>query len=138
MFRFLANLFAPASRAPNVIETIANTIRPNPEKQAVRDAAYGKQAMDQYAAEFRYLANRTWWDSFADGLNRLVRPSLAITMLLVIPLAVIFQDGVAQRISDGMSQLPAGYWTAASLILGFYFAGRMQIKAQDWAAKNGK
>ena len=136
MLRFLANLFAPASRVPNVIETVANTIRPNPEKQAVRDAAYGKQALDQYADEFRLLANRTWWDSFADGLNRLVRPIMALSVF-AIPAAVMWNDEVAGRVQN-LALLPAGYWAIASAIIGFYFAGRMQLKSHDFKMKGGK
>ena len=34
--------------------------------------------LDQYAAEFAIRTQRTWWDSFVDGLNRLVRPGLAL------------------------------------------------------------
>jgi len=28
--------------------------------------------------------------------------------------------------------LPAGYWALVTVIIGFYFGGRMQLKAQDF------
>ena len=31
-----------------------------------------------------------------------------------------------------LALLPAGYWALVTVIIGFYFGGRMQLKAQDF------
>lgn len=38
----------------------------------------------QMAAEYSARQNRTWWDSFVDGLNRLPRPLMALSALGVL------------------------------------------------------
>ena len=130
MLGFLRGLLG----ATNAVETVANIFVPNAEKQAVRDAEYGKKALAQYAAEFGYVANRTWFDSLADGLNRLVRPVIVYMLTALLVLAVVNPE-VANLIQDGISNMSNGFWTTYSLVLAFYFGGRMQVKSQEWRSK---
>lgn len=40
-----------------------------------------KAALAAFAAEFRQLSKRTWFDSLIDGINRLPRPTLAFLVI---------------------------------------------------------
>lgn len=36
------------------------------------------------------------------------------------------------NVLEHLALLPTGYWALVSIIIGFYYGGRMQIKAQDF------
>ncbi len=62
-------------------EAVANVGRVFVGDKAAGQAQHHDETMttlNQYAAEFRRLENRTWWDALVDGLNRLPRPLLAL------------------------------------------------------------
>lgn len=94
---------------------------------AARDAQVSSEQLailQQYAAEFAARAQRTWWDSFADGLNRLVRPGLAIGAQAAFVWAAY--DPVT--FSESMSALqlvPEMMWYVWLTIFSFYFGGRI-------------
>ncbi|HEY6897445.1 MAG TPA: 3TM-type holin, partial [Rhodocyclaceae bacterium] len=81
--------------------------------------------------EFTNRENRNWVDSLADGFNRLVRPLIASTVIFVFVLAYVNPEYFA-RVTLALSSIPNGYWALLSVIIGFYFGGRMQIKSQDF------
>jgi hypothetical protein len=91
-------------------------------------------ALQQFSSEFHRRNNRTWWDSFIDGLNRLPRPMLTIAVLSFFVLAPINPTRF-QEIAKAYELIPPGYWGLLSIIVGFYFGGRMQIKSQDMAMR---
>ena len=66
-----------------------------------------------------------------DGLNRLVRPVITFGLLGILPAVVIWPEGAAVAFA-ALALLPAGYWALVTVIIGFYFGGRMQLKAQDF------
>ncbi|RLT98568.1 MAG: hypothetical protein D9N11_14385, partial [Ketobacter sp.] len=39
------------------------------------------------------------------------------------------------QIAKAYEVMPPGYWALLSVIIGFYFGGRMQLKAQDFTIK---
>ncbi len=49
----------------------------------------------QYGAEFADRQNRTWWDSFIDGLNRLPRPAMALGVIAIFVWASVDPVGFA-------------------------------------------
>jgi len=115
----------------NVATEVAGIFRENAERTAARDHEYNSAALAQYAAEFHARQNRTLFDSLVDGLNRLARPLITLTALGVIPAVVIWPEELAVAFS-ALALLPTGYWALVSIIIGFYYGGRMQIKAQNF------
>jgi len=91
-------------------------------------------SLQQFASEFHSRQNRTWWDSFVDGLNRLPRPLLTIAILGFFVLAPL-DPARFLEIAKAYELMPPGYWALVSVIIGFYFGGRMQLKAQDMVVK---
>lgn len=115
----------------NTVEQVHDTFRPNAEKSAQRASDYNQAALAQYAAEFHARANRTWFDSLVDGLNRLARPLITMSVLGMLPAAMFFPEDTAVAI-QAIQLLPTGYWALLSVIIGFYYGGRMQIKSHDF------
>ena len=111
-----------------IVETVAGVFNPNSEASSKRDAVYKEKALNQYAAEFGH--GKTWFDSFADGLNRLIRPVIALSVFAVLPITMIYPEHMAVALS-ALVLLPAGYWAMMSIVMTFFFGGRMQIKAQE-------
>ena len=99
-------------------------------KEKLADVTRDMASLQQFSAEFYKRQNRTWWDSFIDGLNRLPRPLITIAILSFFVLAPL--DPIKfLEIAKAYELIPSGYWALLSIIVGFYFGGRMQLKAQD-------
>ncbi len=120
---------------------IAEVFKPNAEKKSVRDhqermadMGLDSSVLQQFAAEFHERKNRTWWDSVVDGLNRLPRPLLTFAVLSFFVIAPFWPERFAE-ISQAYANMPPGYWGLLSVIVGFYFGGRMQLKGHDMAMK---
>lgn len=129
MIAKLAGFFFGGGR--NVIAQTAEVFRPNAEAASQRGHEYNSAALAQYAAEFHARSNRTWFDSLVDGLNRLVRPVITITLLGVIPVTMAWPEHMAVALAS-LALLPAGYWALVSLITSFYYGGRMQLKSHEF------
>ena len=120
---------------------VAEVFKPNAtEKEAHRhleamaEADREKATMAQYAAEFVDRKNRTKWDSFIDGTNRAVRPIITFGILAFFIIAPLNPEKFV-LIAESYSLMPNGYWALLSVIIGFYFGGRMQLKAQDMTVR---
>ena len=119
-----------AKQAAAVVGQVAGVFKPNAGALETRGHAYNRAALAQYIAEFAHL-RRGWFDSLVDGLNRLVRPAITFGFLGSLPAVVIWPEGAAIAFA-ALALLPAGYWALVTVIIGFYFGGRMQLKAQDF------
>lgn len=77
-----------------------------------------------FAAEFAPRENRTWWDSFVDGLNRLPRPIMTFGTIALFAWAVM---DPAEFIGSmvALSAVPGMLWTIFLTIIGFWFGGRI-------------
>ena len=113
-----------AKQAAAAVGQVAGVLKPNAEASEARGHAYDGAALAQYAAEFAH-PRRGWFDGLVDGLNRLVRPVITFGLLGILP------AGAAIAFA-ALALLPAGYWALVTVIIGFYFGGRMQLKAQDF------
>jgi len=91
-------------------------------------------SLQQFSTEFHSRQNRTWWDSFIDGLNRLPRPLIAAAVLGFFVLAPLDPQRFLE-IAKAYELMPPGYWGLLSVVITFYFGGRMQLKSQDMAVK---
>ena len=117
--------------AASGIETVAGVFTTNKEKDAERANEEQMALLEAYQAEFNARTNRTWADSLADGFNRLVRPVIVSLILFIFVIAYISPKHLAE-ITLAMSAIPNGYWTLLSVIIAFYFGGRMQLKSQQF------
>lgn len=103
-------------------------------EETMADIGRDLASLQQFSTEFHQREKRTWWDSFVDGLNRLPRPLLTIGVLSFFVLAPLNPTKFLE-IAKAYELMPPGYWALVSVIIGFYFGGRMQLKAQDMAVK---
>lgn len=130
-----------ASAVQAVLKPLISLIgifRVSKEKHAARDHAerLGDQkidarVVDQFAAEFRDLSHRGWWDSFVDGLNRLPRPLIALGLITFFGYTA-FDPQTAAKIAQSYAILPDGFWALVGVVVAFYFAGRLQLKSQNF------
>ncbi len=132
----ITGLFRPAKE-------LIEVFTPNAEGEARRGhaerlalSAQDLASLEQFAAEFQPRRNRTWWDSFIDGLNRVPRPLITLGVLAFFVLAPLDPLRFAQ-IARAYELMPDGFWALLSIIVAFYFGGRMQLKRQDMAVKGG-
>lgn len=80
--------------------------------------------LNQYAAEFAARQQRTWWDSFVDGVNRLVRPGLALGAQAAF--IWVFVDPVSfAECMQALQLVPEMLWYLWLTIFGFFFGGRI-------------
>ncbi|HEX2480144.1 MAG TPA: 3TM-type holin, partial [Geminicoccaceae bacterium] len=93
-------------------------------------------ALEQLAAGFEPRTERTRWDAFIDGLNRVPRPLITLGVLAFFLLAPLDPLRFAQ-IARAYELMPDGFWALLSIIVAFYFGGRMQLKRQDLAIRGG-
>ena len=84
------------------------------DKAEERSQAAMKDARDTYKAEFQYGSHTTKFDSFVDGVNRLVRPIVTYGLLA----AVLGFISVPTEINDNI-------WTPLTVVLAFWFGGRL-------------
>ena len=103
-------------------------------EESMADIGRDMASLQQFSAEFHDRQNRTWWDSFVDGLNRLPRPLITISILGFFVLAPTSPEKFLQ-IAKAYELMPPGYWALLSVVIGFYFGGRMQLKSQDMTVK---
>lgn len=122
-------------------KALAEVFTENKEQQGERrheevmaDFERDQSAIKQFAAEFYQRQHRTRWDAFVDGLNRLPRPLVAIAVLSLFVLAPVNPERFL-LIAKSYEMMPPGYWALLSVVISFYFGGRMQLKAQDMAVK---
>jgi hypothetical protein len=128
----ITGLFSPAKE-------LVEVFKPNAEKEAQRGhverialTQHDLASLQQFSAEFHARANASWWDSLVDGLNRLPRPVITIGILCFFILAPL--DPVRfLEIARAYEVMPDGFWALLSVIIAFYFGGRMQLKGQNMA-----
>lgn len=103
-------------------------------EENMADIDHDLASLKQFSTEFLQKQNRSWWDSFVDGLNRLPRPLLVGAILSFFVLAPLNPTKFLE-IAEAYKLMPPGYWALLSIIIGFYFGGRMQLKAQDMTVR---
>lgn len=103
--------------------------------QAERDqqiSAEQIQLLASYGAEFAARENRTKWDSLADGLNRIVRPALAIGVQLTFVWAAIDPPSFVEAM-QALAIVPEQLWFIWMGVWAFYFTGRIIERApKSW------
>jgi len=108
-------------------ERIIKTLFGNKEKreQATHDEQMA--VLNQFAAEFQNRNNRTWWDSFIDGLNRLPRPFITFGVIGMFVWAVKDPDGFALSMI-ALEAVPDMLWTLFLTVVSFWFGTKILEK----------
>jgi hypothetical protein len=133
-WNFIGDLFTGGKEVAEVFVENKENRGERQHEEKMADIGRDLASLQQFSAEFHQRENRSWWDSFVDGLNRLPRPLLTIAILGFFILAPL-NPAKFLEIAKAYELMPPGYWALLSVIIGFYFGGRMQIKAQDMAVK---
>jgi len=134
--RAITALFRPARE---LVEALKANVGNEAERAHGERLALTEQdlaSLQQFAAEFQAREGRTWWDSLVDGLNRLPRPLIALGIVAFFLLAPL-EPVRFLEIAKAYQTLPDGFWALLSVIVAFYFGGRMQLKRQDRAVRCG-
>lgn len=121
----------------STVKEVASVFTANKEEQAKRDAEAKSAAMNQYGSEFNVHAKRNWLDSIVDGANRLVRPLMAYSVMTFFAL-VIYDVDLGLQVVQSLALVPSGMWALLSIIVTFYFAGRLQLKGQMFTVSKGQ
>lgn len=108
---------------------VAEVFKVNSDKADERMADYSKATLDQFAKEFGKKNNV--FDSFVDGLNRLPRPTLALSVIALFGSAMSSPEWFSERMV-GIALVPDQLWLLLATIVAFYFGGRHQAKAQSF------
>ena len=118
----------------NVIVETAGAFIPNAEASAQRAHDADGAAMSQYSTEFNARNNRGWFEQLVDGLNRLPRPLMVFAifgLLIYTPLNPLLMS----EVFTAWALIPDGMWAITTVVVGFYFGGRMQLKGQNFRAQ---
>lgn len=125
MFSMLWETFFGGRR--NLVRETVEVFRENSEQSAVRAHDLQAAALAQFAAEFD--GQKSGFDRFMDGLNRLPRPMLALGTLGLMGAAMLDPVWFAARM-QGIALVPEPLWWLLGIVVSFYFGARAQAKTQ--------
>jgi hypothetical protein len=135
-WRMIPGLLRPATELIEVFQPIAGGEAPRDHAERLALSAQDLVWLQQFAANLHPRARRTGWDSFVDGLNRLPRPLLTLGVGAFFVLAPLDPLRFAQ-IARAYELMPDGFWALLSVIVAFYFGGRIRLDRDDMAIKGG-
>ena len=114
----------------NVIADTAHVWRENAEASGQRAVQMQSAALEQLAAEYA-RPRQSWFDGLIDGLNRLPRPMLALSVLGLFGMAMHDPVWFAARM-QGLALIPEPLWWLMGVVVSFYFGARHQAKSQSF------
>jgi len=129
-FDFIPSIFKSGKEVAEVFVENKENKGERAHLEVLSDMDLTNSTLEQFTAEFHARSNRSWWDSFVDGLNRLPRPLLTLSIIGFFILAPIDPERFL-IVAKAYELIPAGYWALLSVIVSFYFGGRMQLKQAD-------
>jgi Holin of 3TMs, for gene-transfer release len=91
------------------------------EREAAANEAF-IETVGQFGAEFQHAPNGAF-DRFVDGLNRLPRPTLALSTLGLFVYAMAEPAGFSVRM-EGLALVPEPLWWLLGAVVSFYFGAR--------------
>jgi hypothetical protein len=136
MWSWLSRILLGSGGVGQVAKDVGSVFAENREAAGQRSHEHDMAALEQFAAEFVARQQRTWWDSFIDGLNRLPRPLIALMVwggMVYVP----FWPERALEVAQVYSAMPDGLWLLLGTIVAFYFGSRAITSSQDFAVKKG-
>lgn len=115
------------------VNGIIKTVAGDKTQQEANTHSEQDAATQAFAAEVaaQVRANRTWWDSFIDGLNRLPRPAMVFAVIALF--AYCFHDpaGFSVRM-QAFALVPEWLALVLAQVILLYFGGRM---LDNWPGK---
>jgi hypothetical protein len=114
----------------NVVRETAEVFRENAEGAGQRAAERRSEAMAQFGDEF-VAPRRGWFDRLMDAVNRVPRPAMALGTLGLFIAAMTDPVWFAARM-QGIALVPEPLWWLLTVIVGFYFGARHQVKGQEF------
>lgn len=115
-----------AQGVANAATTVAGAFRVNAEAADKRAHTEFMGVHQQYAMEFLHPP-QGWFANVVDGLNRLVRPSMAFSVIGLFAYCMADPIGFTGRML-ALESVPDFLWYGGGMVLAFYFQGRMQYK----------
>jgi hypothetical protein len=104
--------------------------RANSEAKAIREETRLNAALSQFSTEFQ-LENRSGFDRFIDGINRLPRPLMAFGIIGLFTAAMTDPEWFIARM-QGLSFVPEPLWWLLGAIVSFYFGARHHAKNTEF------
>ena len=132
----IAGLFRPAEELIEAFKPTVASAAQGGDAERLALSAQDLAWLQRFAAEFHPRAGRTRWDSFVDGLNRLPRPLITLSVGVFFVLAPLDPLRFAQ-VARAYELMPDGFWALLSVIVAFYFGGRIRLDRDDMAIKGG-
>ena len=108
------------------VKTVAGAFQPNAEASDARESDLVRGAQSELAAEFG-AAPTGVLGRVADGLNRLVRPVLALGTLAVFGDAWRDPDGFAATM-DAYARVPPALWQTLVAVVTLYTGSRIHAR----------
>lgn len=87
-------------------------------------------SMQAFSNEFAPKQNRTKWDSFWDGINRMPRPLIVIAIFSYFGLSY-YSPTEFQALNVALDTVPEQMWWIMTAVVSFYFAAREFQKGRD-------
>jgi len=113
----------PAARdVGNAISDVAEVFTVNKTKAELAAREQSMASLAQYRAEFSG-ADRGWFDSIINGVNRLPRPVMALGTVGMFVFAMADPQAFAGRM-QGLAYVPEPLWWLLGAIVSFYFGAR--------------
>lgn len=136
IWRAITGVFRPAKELVEVFKPNAENQANRTHKERMELSKQDMASLEQFAAEFQSKRTSTAWDSFVDGLNRLPRPLITLGILGLFVLAPADPLRFLE-IARAYQIMPDGFWALLSIIIAFYFGGRMQVTRQQMTIAGG-
>lgn len=86
--------------------------------------------LQAHSAEFTPRKNSTWWDSFWDGINRMPRPLIVISIFWYFAFSY-YNPIEFQVLNIALQTVPEEMWWIMSAIVSFYFVAREFSKSRQ-------
>lgn len=136
LWQAITGIFRPAKELVEVFKPNAENQAKRVHKERMELSRQDLASLEQFAAEFKSKRTSTAWDSFVDGLNRLPRPLITLGIVGLFVLAPA--DPIRfLEIARAYQIMPDGFWALLSIIIAFYFGGRMQVTRQQMTIAGG-
>lgn len=125
--QLLGTLFGSNAAA---VRELAEVFKVNAEGASRRGHDLDAATLSQFASEFVARNQRSWWDSFVDGLNRLPRPALTLGVFFM--LIQTYRDPIFMaEVFTAWAIIPVEVWALVTIIVTFFFGGRQQAAQLD-------
>ena len=121
MFKKIVNMLSGnvLGGANKIVKTVFGSKESRDTAEHTENMAF----MQGIANEMLPRTNRTWWDSFTDGINRLVRPVFTFGTVYIFWYCIKDPEGFSYSMV-ALSMMPEQGWWFLFTIVTFWFGGK--------------